>query len=213
MESLRFDGDIGEADRVVLSEAMLDSAYRMMVKASLRFLVRIDLDGLGDDIVQHANGVSPSRDLLEIVKQGPGESYAVHKIKSNIAALIDRMEETPGFGSVMTMAGGQTVLVPAGPEEVPSEYYFRASPFRKMAAVRAGLFAIISELADPLGPVRESPTSKGLTADRVAIEHLPEGPSTGIFFISTRIASADAALGERRPLELGRSDVAEILDR
>lgn len=215
LEDMQFDDDVSEADRGALAESMLDSAYRVMINASHASLSESHLDGLGDEIVQQAGGTSASKALLEIVRQGPGGGYAVHKIKSNIAALIDRMEEMPGSGSVMTMAGGQTVLVPAGqgPKEVPSEYYFRASPFRKMAAVRAGLFASISELADPLSSGRESPRPEGRIAGRIMTDRLPEGPSTGVVFISTRMARVDTALGERRPLELGRPDVAEILDR
>jgi len=215
LESLQFDGNIGEAHRGALADSMLDSAYRMMINSSHASLSGSHLERLVEEIIQQAGRTRTSRDLLEIVGQGPGGSYAVHKIKSNVAALIDRMEEIPGSASVMTMAGGQTVLVPAGqgPKEVPSEYYFRTSPFRKMAAVRAGLFATIGEFADPLGSGRESVRPKGLTADRMMIERPLEGPSTGIVFISNRIAGADAALGKRRELEIGRQDVVEILDR
>ena len=215
LENLQFDGNIGEADRGALAESMLDSVYRMTINASHASLSESHLERLVDEIVQQAGRTRSSKDLLEIVGQGPGGSYAVHKIKSNIAALIDRMEEMPGSAPVMTMAGGQTVLVPAGrgPKEVPSEYYFRTSPFRKMAAVRSGLFATIGELADPLGSGREPPRPKGLTADSMTIDRPPAGPSTGIVFISTRIAGSDAALGERRELDLGRQDVVEILDR
>jgi hypothetical protein len=213
-DRLEFARDLTETERAEILEKILDTKYEAEAVSILHPLSEAEMDDHIDERVRKTDLQLSSRDPIEISKQGSSGKYTVHKINAKTAALIDRMKEETSTGSVMTISGGQTVLVPTGngPKEVPAEYYFRTSPYRKMAAVRGGLFTIVREHANPLDFTREPRLPEGITGNERTAEHLPGGESPIIVFISTQSAGTAVASAERRPLKLSKSQFGEILD-
>lgn len=216
---LAFANDVREADRAALAESILESAFGTMAGSSFSSLTKTDADGLDDLIMKRAREQSFSEDPIEIIRQGPGGDYAVHRVKPSIAALIDRMAKEPEPRSVMTLARGQMVLAHTGqgPKEVPAEYYFRSSPLRKMAAVGAGLFTAFGEFADRGDPGHDDALgAKDRTSDGTRTRYPQRTsriPGTGIVYVSARRAATGPPPVKRAVLILEKSDISAVLDR
>jgi len=214
-DRLQFDLNLTEEERAEILEKMLDIKSEAEAVSIIHSVSEAEMDGLTDEMVRKADLQRSSRDPIEFVKQSSSGKYTVHKINAKTAAFIDRMKEKTSNGLVMTISGGQAVLVPAGdgPKEVPSEYYFRTSPYLKMAAVRAGLFTIVREYTNPQGFKKGPRLPEGITDNKRTAEHLPGDKSAIIVFISAQSASTAVVSAERLPLKLNESQFREILDR
>jgi hypothetical protein len=207
LERLRFDDDVNEADRISIAERLLRTASQMAPENSSA----AERDFSKEEIIRHGIPWIREEDGMDVV--AVGSEFLVRKTPPDFKAAIDRFRGDTSHAA-LSIDGGLGVLVPSGegPKEVPAEYFFRASPFREMAAVGADLFPALRELAASEQAGSNSLGLANKAEDRTAAR-IPSGLDSGIVFITLQPTPTISAPGMRAALTIGGPEIDKVLDR
>jgi hypothetical protein len=207
LERLRFDDGINEADQVSIAECLLKTASQTAPENSFA----TEQDFGEEEIVRR--GIQEIREKAGVDVVAVGPEFLVRKTPPDFKAAIDRFRGDTSHAA-LSIDGGQGVLVPSaeGPKQVPAEYFFRASPFREIAAAGADLFPALRELT---ASERAGNNSSGLANEEEegAAPGIPSGRNSGIVLISVLPVPEGSAPGKKPALTIGGPEIDRVLDQ
>lgn len=207
---LDFGHELTEKEEAEIIEEMLKNGMDPELESALQSTSESEkaefLATWLDKTAQRFSGRGP----VEIIDRGARGTFSVRKLETKNAALLENAEKDTYAATAKILTGGQTVLVPTGqgPKEVPAEYYFRRSPYRKMAALGGSLFAIINESRKTASGVGEAPRP---SIPEEAREWTGRDDALVVFFLSARPVQS-AGPDVRPPLKLGGPQIQTVLD-
>lgn len=135
----------------------------------------------------------------------------IHKIKKEELDLLNRMVKRQFPEKTKYFSNGRMISVTTedGPEEVPSEYYYRSSPYRQIISLGGYLFSIIRErIMSEKSEYRKS-TSRAVNLPGTHLTLQP-GRSFQVVFISEPSSAWDKQNSMKQPLR--ESEIKKILD-
>lgn len=173
-----------------------------------------DLDRLIEARLQAGGLKLSSGKSVEVFRPLSGDKYEIYKVYQEKSGMLERRKVSQVSKTLKVISDGRIVVAPTdyGPKELPAGYYFRASPYKKMAAQGGYLFSVIRQQSIQPQFASHEKKAKVVTGTEFARPNIPGSDGFLTVFLSSGIHQA-IILPEKKPaLILGEAGRKRILD-